>query len=214
MSKARQKAMKRNGTKRRWSEHSTLPVVGRLPNAVGRLGGQGEALSHEYLVKRRDDLRREEEKEAKLRARYEGKANKSLSLQDLTGANFRRLAHMSMNPASMSESLPKHSNAYPRQVVKLKRVEIRQEEQIEYRVLWLCNEEGYKEAMVFASDGPGFWYCLYDVDIGSYVSAFKYTDKQLFQFEREQGLLKRHLRHVTCKEPQFVIADRPCLTQG
>ena len=174
MSKARQKAMKRDGTKRRWSDNSALP---------GHKSG--------------DMLRRHADKRAQ-----------GLTLQDLTGANFRRLAHMSMNPASMSESLPKDSNAYPRQVVKLKRVEIRQEEQIEYRVLWLCNGEGYKEAMVFASDGPGFWYCLYDVDIGSYVSAFKYTDKQLFQFEREQGLLKRHLRLVTYKEPQFVIADR------
>lgn len=206
MGKARQKAMKRNGTKRRWSDKSALPVG--LHSNVGRLGNSVDAASHEYMVKRRDNLRREEEEQNKLRARFDNKLSKALSLQDLTGYTFRKLAHMSMNPASMAEPLPKDSHAYPRETVKLKRVEIRQEKQIEYRVLWLSNGEGYKEAMVFGSDGPGFWYCLYDVDTGSYVSNFRFTDKKLFQFEREHGLLQAHLRLVTYKEPQFVIADR------
>lgn len=171
MARVRRKAMKRNGTKRRWSDNSALPGHKR-----------GDMLSrHAYARSLKIDL------------------------ESLTAPTFRKLAHNALNQDSLRQPLPRDSGAYPRQVVKEKIRAMKEEAPPQYKYLWLRKGEGYMEALVFQDGVKGFRYCLYDNERGSFVSEYTYTDRKLFQLERESDNVR--LRHVTTKEFHFVIAD-------
>jgi len=126
----------------------------------------------------------------------------SLVLESKDSRVYRKLSGQAMNAASMREQLPTDSGTYTRAVVKQKQKQL-QQKQITHRTLFLRNGAGYRDAMVFASNCVGFWYCEYDCERGSFVSEQRFTDKELFRFEREHNLIK--MRPVTIREKHFII---------
>ena len=197
VSKPKNKAMKRNGTKSRWSDKSALP------NAVHAVNLH-ETVPHEVQVRRLQDIAREEAALAEFERRHADRRADGLLIEGKDSKVYRKLSGQAMNAASMREQLPTDSGTYNRAVVKERKQQL-QQKQITYRTLYLRNGEGYKDAMVFASDCAGFWYCEYDCERGSFVSEEKFTDKGVFSFEREHNIIR--MRSVTIREKCFIIAS-------
>ena len=198
MGKPRNKAMKRNGTKSRWSEKSALP------NAVLPVNLH-ETVSHDYQVRRLAWIKQEEEKEAVLERRRADRRAGGLLIESKDSKVYRKLGNQAMNPASMREQLPTDSGTYNRAVVKER---VRQEQapkQRTYRTVYIKNGEGYKDALVYATGEQGFWYCEYDCERGSFVSEERYTDKDMLRFERDHNIVR--MRPVTIREKHFIIVS-------
>jgi hypothetical protein len=150
------------------------------------------------------DIAREEAALAELERRRADRHADGLLIEGKDSKVYRKLAGQAMNAASMREPLPTDSGTYTRAVVKERQKQL-QQKQITYRTLFIRNGEGYKDAMVFASDCAGFWYCEYDCERGSFVSVQRFTDKELFRFERENNIID--MRPVTIRERHFIIAS-------
>jgi hypothetical protein len=199
VSKPKNKAMKRNGTKSRWSDKSALP------NAVHAVNLR-ETVPHEVQVRMLQDIAREEAALAELERRRADRHADGLLIEGKDSKVYRKLSAQAMNAASMREQLPTDSGTFARQIAKQAAERLKSAtKHITYRTLFIRNGEGYKDAMVFASDCAGFWYCEYDCERGSFVSVQRFTDKELFRFERENNII--NMRPVTIRERHFIIAS-------